>query len=48
MLKAREHACKLINKMFGLNVWVERRSLETPNIDEIEVNKNIDIEEGEE
>ncbi len=48
MLKAREHACKLINKMFGLNVWVERRSLETPNIDEIEEDKNIDIKEGEE
>ena len=31
MLKAREHACKLINDMFGTNIYVTRRTL---NIDE--------------
>lgn len=44
MLKARERACDLINKMFGLNVSVRRRTdLKIANIDS---DDNIVIEEG--
>lgn len=32
-LKAREHACRLINEMWGTNIYVERRSLETASMD---------------
>ena len=34
MLKAREHACKLINEMFGLNIRVKRRDLDKALIEE--------------
>ena len=34
MLKAREHACKLINNMFGLNIWVKRRNLSEEPLNE--------------
>lgn len=33
-LKAREKACELINEMFGLNISVEMRKMETPKMDE--------------
>ncbi len=49
MLKAREHACKLLNEMFGLNVWVERRTLDMDvfkDIENTQNNENIDIKEG--
>lgn len=44
MLKAREHACKLINEMFGLNVSVKRRSLENPIIEESEGSEGYEDE----
>ena len=49
MLKARQEACKRINKMFGLNISVRRRSLsEMPSIRlEDDINYD-DIKEGEE
>jgi hypothetical protein len=47
MLKTREHACKLINKMFGTNIYVTRRRLENPIIEESEGNKIV-VEDGEE
>lgn len=49
MLKAREEACKRINKMFGLNISVRRRRLsEMPSIRlEDDINYD-DIKEGEE
>ena len=43
MLKAREQACKEINRIFGLNISVKRRKLE-----EIPEYKEINVEEGEE
>lgn len=36
MLKAREHACKLINDMFGLNITVKRRRLTDDVIEKLE------------
>ena len=36
MLKARERACELINKMFGLNIKVSRRNLSKTEIDTLE------------
>ena len=49
MLKARQEACKRINKMFGLNIQVRRRRLsEMPSIRlEDDINYD-DIKEGEE
>lgn len=49
MLKARQEACKRINKMFGLNIQVRRRKLsEMPSIRlEDDINYD-DIKEGEE
>lgn len=49
MLKARQEACKRINKMFGLNISVRRRSLsEMPSIRlEDDINYN-DVKDGEE
>lgn len=49
MLKARQEACKRINKMFGLNISVRRRTLsEMPSIRlEDDINYD-DIKEGEE
>ena len=49
MLKARQEACKRINKMFGLNISVRRRRLsEMPSIRlEDDINYD-DIKEGEE
>lgn len=44
MLKAREHACKLINDMFGLNIRVKRRSLEKPIIEELEGSEGYEDE----
>lgn len=41
MLKARKKACEQINKIFGLNVSVERRRLKTPFIEESEVSEKI-------
>lgn len=48
MLKAREKACELINKMFGLNISVKRRTdLKMANMeDNSDIDTNIDIEEG--
>lgn len=49
MLKARQEACKLINKMFGLNISVRRRTLaEIQNIEKFD-DVNIDdiFEDGE-
>lgn len=40
MLKAREKACEQINDMFGLNISVEMRQMETPLLDEKEGEKN--------
>ena len=40
MLKVREHACKEINRIFGLNMSVKRRSLDViPEYEEINVDK---------
>ena len=48
MLKAREKACELINKMFGLNISVKRRTdLKMANMeDNDDIKTDIDIEEG--
>ena len=46
MLEARKQACKEINKMFGLNISVEKRTdLKIDLNENIDVNKNIDIDE---
>ncbi len=46
MLKARQEACKRINEMFGLNVWVRRRTtIEMENMglfDDVDNIDNID------
>lgn len=44
MLKSREKACELINKMFGLNISVERRT--DLKIDSIEDFNNPEMKEG--
>lgn len=36
MLKAREQACKQINKLFGLNISVELRQMDVPTLEEID------------
>ena len=36
MLKARERACKLINKMFGTNIKVTRRNLSKTEIESLD------------
>ena len=41
MLKAREHACKLINQMFGTNIEVHRRTLSDNEIKDI-INEYIE------
>lgn len=46
MLKARQRACELINQMFGLNIWVERRKLDKVVTTLSEEYEHID-EEGE-
>lgn len=48
MLKSREKACELINKMFGLNISVKRRTdLKMANMeDNDDIKTDIDIEEG--
>lgn len=46
MLKARERACELINKMFGLNIRVERRKLENQYVSVSEGSEKIEVEEG--
>lgn len=49
MLKARQEACKRINKMFGLNIQVRRRKLsEMPSISLDDDINYDDIKEGEE
>ena len=44
MLKAREHACKLINNMFGLDIRVKRRNLSEVVIEENKMEGNIEDE----
>lgn len=44
MLETRKQACKEINKMFGLNISVERRN--DLKIDLIESDENIELKEG--
>ena len=48
MLKSRERACELINKIFNLNISVKRRTdLKMANMeDNDDIDTNIDIEEG--
>lgn len=43
MLKTREHACKLINEMFGTNIYVTRRRLENPLIKLDEDNELLEM-----
>ena len=47
MLKTREHACKLINEMFGTNIKVSRRRIESDNFlpDENIENKEVTVNE---
>lgn len=47
MLKARKKACELINKVFGLNVSVERRSDIDANLNVSEVSESIRTTERE-
>ena len=44
-LKSREKACELINSMFGLNISVEMRKMETPKLDEWKEDGKGDKEE---
>lgn len=45
MLKARERACELINKMFGLNISVERRTLGNGFTELVESSEGSEVKE---
>ena len=44
MLKAREDACKLINKMFGLDIKVSRRQLDTNDMSDMDDTEIREVE----
>jgi hypothetical protein len=46
MLKARERACEMINKIFGLNISVELRNKPEEYTEELDAISNEDAKEG--
>ena len=46
MLKARERACEMINKIFGLNISVELREVEKLELEELEVSEEEGVVNG--